>query len=122
MKSLIFAAMAVLATPVIAMADPAYLIAQIHVDDWESFMDEYGTAVAPTLMEHGARVMIAGPGAEVLEGEWPGNHTVVVEFESMEKAKAWYTSAEYAEALPLRHKNTSLNNLVFAPAFVPFDQ
>lgn len=118
MKSLIFAAMTVLATPAIALADPAYFIAQIQVDNWESFMSEYGAQALPSLMEHGAKILGGGPDAKVLEGEWPGNHTVLIEFESMEKAEAWYTSANYVEALPLRYKHTSINNVVFVPAFV----
>ena len=117
MKCLLLSTIAALALPVMALADPAYMIAQIQVDDWDKFMSEYGAAAFPTLMEHGAKVLVGGPGAVVIEGEWAGNHTVVLEFESMEKAHAWYNSTSYTQARPLRFENTSLNNIVFAEAF-----
>jgi len=38
----------------------------------------------------------------VLEGEWPHERTVILEFPSREKAEAWYHSPAYQKILPLR--------------------
>ncbi|TQV66284.1 DUF1330 domain-containing protein [Aliiroseovarius halocynthiae] len=100
------------------MADPAYFIAQIQVDDWDRFIGEYGSVALPTLMEHNAKILVGGPGATVLEGQWAGNHTVVLEFENREALDTWYASPEYQAARPFRDATTSLNNIVATEAFV----
>jgi uncharacterized protein (DUF1330 family) len=117
MKNLLLSTITAAVLPVIAMADPAYFIAQIQVDDWDKFMTEYGAAAGPSLMEYEAKILVGGPGATVIEGDWAGNHTVVIEFKDMDTATAWYNSPNYESARPLRHANTSLNNIVFANAF-----
>ena len=38
------------------------------------------------------------------EGEWPGT-VVIVEFPTVDHAKAWYRSPAYQEILPLRTNN-----------------
>jgi uncharacterized protein (DUF1330 family) len=39
----------------------------------------------------------------VAEGDWPAQQrVVVVEFPSMQRAREWYASPEYAEALAVR--------------------
>lgn len=121
MKSLLLSTVGAIVLPIMAMADPAYFIAQIQVDDWDKFLTEYGTLAGPTLMEHGAKILVGGPGATVIEGEWAGNHTVVIEFESMESAESWYNSPEYTEARPFRHAQTSVNNIVFAEGFTAME-
>lgn len=118
MKSLILGTISALTLPLMAMAEPAYFIAQIQVDDWDAFMSEYGPRAMGTLMEHNIKVLVGGPGATTLEGEWAGNHTVVIEFESREAIEDWYNSPEYAAARPFRFDTTSLNNIVIADGFV----
>ncbi|MEY1555566.1 DUF1330 domain-containing protein [Yoonia sp. R2331] len=119
MKSLLIALAAAATIPVMVKAEPAYLIAQIGVENWDAYMGGYGAAAAPTVFEYGGRVLTASMDAMPLEGDWAGNWTVVIEFESMDKAQAWYADADYVAARPLRHETTSVNNLVFAPGFVP---
>ena len=41
-----------------------------------------------------------------------GNQTVILEFESVEAAKAWYNSPEYQEAIPLRQKAADCNAVI----------
>lgn len=118
MKSLLLSTALLLASPFAAMAEPAYFIAQIQVDDWDRFMSEYGAKALPTLMKSGGKILVGGPGATPLEGEWQGNHSVVIEFESREAIEAWYNSPEYAQARPFREAVTSMNNIVIADGFV----
>jgi uncharacterized protein (DUF1330 family) len=80
-------------------------------------MDTYGTASMPSLIEHGGRVLVVDEDVEVLEGEWHGNRTVVVEYESVEQARAWYESESYQSALPLRQAAATCN-VVIASGFV----
>lgn len=119
-KALTTAALAAAALAAPAMADPVYMIAQIQIEDHEAFFNEYGAAAGPLVIGNGGRVLVASPAVDTLEGEWSGNWTVVIEFPSEEAAKQdWYNSDAYQQAIKLRLANTSLNNMVLAPAFVP---
>ena len=50
--------------------------------------------------------------AEKLEGDWQPNRIVILEFESVEKAKQWLDSDEYRGARALRHKYATTNMIV----------
>lgn len=118
MKNLLAAIALTLATP--AVAEPYYLIAQIAVDDFETYMATYGQAALPPIVAAEGKVLVGTPTVDLLEGEWTGNWTVVIEFPSQEAAKnSWYNDPEYQKAIPLRLAATSVNNLVLAPGFVP---
>ena len=83
----------------------AYVIFQETITDREG-IKAYGAAAAKA---SGAKPIAFTPAAEVLEGEWPADQTVVLEFESVEAAKAWYNSPEYQAAVPLRQKAANTN-------------
>jgi uncharacterized protein (DUF1330 family) len=78
------------------MAEPVYMMAQIDVKDHQAYMEEYGMPVLNQFIEAGAEVLVASADAEIFEGDWPGNWTVVVKFSSAEAATSWYNSEEYA--------------------------
>ena len=118
MKAFILGAVTALALPLAAMANPVYFVAQIQVDDWDKFIGEYGMSTLPTLMQADAKILVGGPGAEIVEGDWSGNHTVVLEFASREAFEGWYNSPEYEALRPVRYQHTSMNNIVVADAFV----
>lgn len=92
-----------------------YLIFTEAIHDKEA-MDTYSQAAIPTIMGAGASVLVASQDGEALEGEWHGNQTVVLEFESVEAARAWYQSDEYQAAIPLRQAAADCN-VVILPGF-----
>ena len=59
-----------------------------------------------------AKILSFGPAVETLEGEWHGNQTVVLEFESVEAAKEWYYSDAYQEAAKLRQAAAECNGVI----------
>lgn len=81
----------------------AYLIAEVRVTDQNKF-EEYKRMAPPTLAAFGGRYMVRGAPLETLEGDWPPKRVVIIEFESAERAKAWWNSAEYNEAKKLRQQ------------------
>lgn len=81
-------------------------------------MDAYGATSMASLIEHDGRVLVVDEDVEVLEGEWHGTRTVIVEYDSVERAREWYASAGYQEALPLRQAAAECN-VVIASGFVP---
>ena len=50
--------------------------------------------------------------AEVLEGEWHGTQTVLLEFESVEAAREWYNSDAYQETAKLRQAAADCNGAI----------
>ena len=78
------------------MDESVYMMAQIDVKDYRAYMEEYGMPVLNQFVEAGAEVLVASADAEVFEGDWPGNWTVVVKFDNAEAATSWYNSVEYA--------------------------
>ncbi|MEZ5557919.1 MAG: DUF1330 domain-containing protein [Pseudomonadales bacterium] len=72
----------------------AYFIAQYVVKDPQGYR-AYGAAAGPTVAAHGGEVIAFDVAAETIEGQPPGPQTVIIKFDSVEQAKAWYESAEY---------------------------
>ena len=46
---------------------------------------------------------MADTSPQVLEGDWHGTQTVVLEFDSVEAARAWYESEDYQAIIGRRH-------------------
>lgn len=84
-------------------AVPAYLISDVVVRDPEAF-EVYRNRAARSIELHGGRYLVRGGRIEVLEGQRHPSTLVVVEFPSLDAAKQWYASAEYAEALEVRDR------------------
>ena len=75
----------------------AYWIARVNVTDEESY-GEYAKRAGPAIAQHGGKFLARGGRFVTLEGaEYPRN--VLVEFPSVEAARACYNSPEYQEAV-----------------------
>jgi uncharacterized protein (DUF1330 family) len=84
----------------------AYVIAEVDVNDPKLY-DEYRKMVPTTVQKYGGRFLVRGGAVDSREGGWNPARFVVLEFPTMEQARKWYTSPEYAPALALRHKSAS---------------
>jgi len=80
---------------------PAYIVAHLRVTDAEAF-ESYRAQVPDVIRRHGGRYRIRGGRAYPLEGDWPVERLVVLEFESVEAARAFYDSPDYQRLIPLR--------------------
>lgn len=81
----------------------AYMITYLDVTDPEAF-DAYRKAAVPSLEHYKVRPLVLDGKFEVLEGMVQPKSIVVLEFETMEHAKQWYESPEYAPTIPMRQK------------------
>jgi uncharacterized protein (DUF1330 family) len=79
----------------------AYLVVDIDVTKPEQF-EEYKKLAPAAIAKYGGRYIIRGGAYETLEGDWKPQRVTVVEFESMEKGKAFYNSPEYQAAIKAR--------------------
>jgi uncharacterized protein (DUF1330 family) len=89
----------------------AYVIVDIEVIDPVRY-EEYKKLAAPTVTAYGGRYVVRGGATETLEGDWVPKRFVVLEFESVEQAKAWWSSPEYAPAKALRQKTANTQMVV----------
>jgi uncharacterized protein (DUF1330 family) len=80
---------------------PAYVIANVTVKDPVRYED-YRRLVAPTIGKYGGRFIARGGRMEILEGDWRPMRLVILEFPSIEQARAWWSSPEYSEARAIR--------------------
>ena len=79
----------------------AYVIVQVDVKDPTRYED-YKKMVPPSLEKFGGRFIVRGGKTHTLEGDWAPKRFVMVEFPSVEQAKAWWHSPEYRAARDLR--------------------
>jgi uncharacterized protein (DUF1330 family) len=70
-------------------------------------MAEYGKLAMKAM--DGATVLSVDQKPQVLEGAWHGSQTVVLEFESVEAARAWYYSDAYQAAAKIRQGAAECN-------------
>ena len=91
---------------------PAYIIAQIKVHDPEEYR-KYQSAFMAASKTFGVKVLVATDNAEIIEGDWPNVRTVIMEYPSIELAKAWYASKQYQEIIHWRHHSSETNMVLF---------
>ncbi len=84
----------------------AYVVVQVDVTDPVRYED-YKRMVPASMAKYGGRFIVRGGRTETLEGSWAPSRFVMVEFPSMERARAWWASEEYAEAKALRQATSS---------------
>ncbi|HEX4943520.1 MAG TPA: DUF1330 domain-containing protein [Usitatibacteraceae bacterium] len=84
----------------------AYVIAEVDVANPEGY-SAYTQIVPATISRYGGRFLVRGGAAEVLEGDWPKLRRVIIEFPSVEAARAWWDSPEYEKPKSMRRANST---------------
>lgn len=82
---------------------PAYVIVDISITDPETYSDYKNLAPAAVAL-YGGKYLARGGPSETLEGDWQPGRLVILEFPSVDEAKNWLNSPEYAPARALRHQ------------------
>jgi uncharacterized protein (DUF1330 family) len=83
---------------------PAFALAHLRTPNPHAEVLEYLERIQATLDPFAGRFLVHGAEVEVIEGSWPGT-LVVIEFPSLEAARAWYDSPAYRRILPLRTRH-----------------
>jgi uncharacterized protein (DUF1330 family) len=79
-----------------------YVIFNETINDQAAY-DAYVQKAVPTVMQSGGRAIVFQNDPETLEGTWPGKCVVVLEFASVDAARAWYDSSDYQAVIGERH-------------------
>ncbi len=88
----------------------AYVIVDIDVRDPDRY-ERYKQLAPASIARYGGRYLARGGATEVFEGEWVPKRLVLLEFDSLERARRWHDSPESADALALR-RATTISNMV----------
>jgi uncharacterized protein (DUF1330 family) len=93
-------------------AAPALYVAMLDVRDAERFRTEYAVKVPDTLGPFGGRILAGGGRLEAMEGEPLPGRPVIIQFPSLDAAKAWYASEAYAALRVARQATAGTRSFV----------
>lgn len=79
----------------------AYVIARVQVTDPDQYA-KYRAVTPGAVAKFGGKFIVRGGEMETLEGPDEDRRVVIIEFESMEKARAFYNSETYQAAIKIR--------------------
>jgi uncharacterized protein (DUF1330 family) len=88
-----------------------YVILTEAIKDPEG-MKAYGQAAGAAM--GGVNILAVDTAPNVVEGTWHGNQTVLLEFESVDAARAWYESEAYQKAVKLRQAAADCNVVILS--------
>jgi uncharacterized protein (DUF1330 family) len=90
---------------------PAFVVVQVDIRDALAY-ERYKALAPESIAAHGGRYIARGGHSEALEGQWDPCRVVILEFESVDRAKTWLESPEYREARSLRHAAATTQMIV----------
>jgi uncharacterized protein (DUF1330 family) len=91
---------------------PAYLLGGLEVRD-TSWVERYRATVPSLVAKHGGKYLARGGAMEKLEGGSPLPTTfVILEFPTLDEARAFYRDPEYAPFIRLRQSGSNAELLL----------
>jgi uncharacterized protein (DUF1330 family) len=96
----------------------AYVVANVKVSDPERYKD-YAALSPEAVSAAGGEFIVRGGRSEVLEGDWQPSRVVILRFESLQAARAFYDSALYRQARAKRAGATEFFNMFVVEGIHP---
>lgn len=96
----------------------AFYIAEFVVHDREE-LKPYSANVESTFVPFGGRYVVRGGKIAALEGDGPKGGMVMIEFDSVERAQAWYHSPAYQKLMPIRHRSATSRVYIVEGSITP---
>jgi uncharacterized protein (DUF1330 family) len=84
----------------------AYIIVDVTISDPVAY-EEYKKLTPSSIASYDGKFIVRGGKTETLEGNWAPQRTVVLEFPTVQRAKEWWSSADYAPAKNIRQRAAS---------------
>jgi uncharacterized protein (DUF1330 family) len=83
---------------------PIYVVAEIDVKNLDAYVKEYAPKAQALIKKSGAQVLAAGQNVTSVEGAPPAKRVAVQRWDSMEKYKAYRSSAEFKDVRKIGDK------------------
>ncbi|MFK7853302.1 MAG: DUF1330 domain-containing protein [Granulosicoccus sp.] len=95
---------------------PAYVIVDTKIKNDQEY-EKYKSLAKPIAEKFGGVYRVRGGEMDIVETDlWTPTRMVVVEFPSMDKARAFVNSEEYAPVKSIRHENAECTLLIIQGA------
>ena len=89
----------------------AYIIVDVNIQDHNSY-EEYKNLTPASIKAYDGKFVVRGGNAQTLEGDWIPGRIVVLQFPTVQRAKEWWASQEYAPAKEIRQRSAFTRMLV----------
>ena len=86
---------------------PVYYIGEIDVHNVDAYLKEYAPKAREIIRQHGGRFIATTNNPTPVEGTPPKSRVVIIQWDSMEKIKAWRSAAEYKELRKIGDQHAS---------------
>ena len=96
----------------------AYVIVEVTVHDEEAY-EAYKQLTPATIAAYDGQFVVRSEKIVALEGAWKPQRIVVLQFPTLEKAKAWWESPEYAPAKAIRQQ-AAHTKMLMVEGYQPF--
>jgi uncharacterized protein (DUF1330 family) len=83
---------------------PAYYVAEFQATDPEG-IKPYSAQVESTFKPFSGRYVVRGGELDVKDGFGAQGRLVMIKFDSLAQARAWYNSTAYQAIIPIRHRS-----------------
>ena len=83
---------------------PGYVVVEVAVTDKDSYAKEFIPPAAKAIEEGGGKYVVRGGKTTSFQGTPPASRVVVLQFESMDKAQAWWDSPGRKNSQPIGDK------------------
>jgi uncharacterized protein (DUF1330 family) len=91
---------------------PGYYIAEITVNDQNGYMKEFVPPATKSLQEQNGKFVVRGGKTIAAQGAAPAPRVVVIQFESLDKAEAWWNSPAQKAAQAIGDKYASFHGFL----------
>ena len=88
-----------------------YIVMDAEIIDTEAY-SEFAKKVPAAVAAHGGRILVRTSNIEAVQGAWVPKRFVILEFDSLEAARGYIGSAEYAALDDVRRRATRANIVV----------
>lgn len=95
---------------------PAYIIADVTIHNAENY-EGYKKLTPASIAAYDGKFIVRGGTTETLEGNWQPGRVVILEFPTIERARQWWASEEYAPAKAIRQANAE-TKMILIEGFV----
>jgi len=89
----------------------SYVVAQITINDREKYA-RYEAGFMDVFDQFVGQILAVDEAPESIEGRWPHTRTVLLRFDNLADAKAWYHSEQY-QALAKHRWEASIADIAF---------
>lgn len=89
----------------------AFVLVEVSIHNPELY-ESYKKLTPGSIEPFGGRFVVRGAQTESLEGDWKPERLVILEFPSVENAKAWWSSELYSKAKEIRYRAANSKMLV----------